>query len=466
MSAGRTPLPLANAPDWSSASLPSDGRRHAIQPADVHGRFQRARSLVYAALIALWAALPWLRVRGHPALFVDVDARALYLFGTTFNAQDTWLLFFLLTGIGFALVVATAVAGRVWCGWACPQTVFLEGVFRRVERWIEGPREERIRRNRGPWNAEKIARKVATHALYAIGAVIVAHIFLSYFASLPATLRMVRQRPSAHPEAFGWVLAMSAVFYLNFAWFREQLCVVLCPYGRLQSALLDKHSWVIGYDRRRGEPRGKKATAGAGDCVDCKRCVVVCPTGIDIRNGTQLECVACTACIDACDDIMGKLGRPRGLIRYDSEEGLAGRRRRLVRPRLVFYAALLVLGAVVALVAIRGRNDFEATLLRLPGEPFVVEGDEVREAVQLHLVNKRASEQRYRIDVEAEDAMRALVSIPTPRVSSLSDVRIPVFLSVSRHRFRSDLPFRIRISRDDGSGRPVVVSGMFLGPSG
>ena len=293
-------------------------------------------------------------IAGHPALFIDVAARRLFFFGMTFNSQDTWLLFFLLTGIGFALVYATALVGRVWCGWACPQTVFLEGIFRRIERFIEGPREIRMRRNAGPWNADKIARKMASHVFYGAFAVVIAHVFLSYFASLPATFRMVRQNPSAHPEAFAWAVAMSLVFYINFAWFREQLCVVLCPYGRLQSAMLDEHSLLVGYDSLRGEPRGKVSAEGAGDCVDCKRCVVVCPTGIDIRNGTQMECLACTACIDACDDVMDRLGRRRGLIRVDSEEGLAGRSRKLIRPRIVLYTALLAIGAVIALAAFRG----------------------------------------------------------------------------------------------------------------
>jgi polyferredoxin len=368
MTTNRVPLPPADPsdlPELLSAALPSDGRRHAIQPADVHGRYQRARRFVFAGLMALWAALPWVQIGGHPALFVNVDERQLFFFGMTFNAQDTWLLFFLLTGIGFGLVYATALAGRVWCGWACPQTVFLEGVFRRIERWVEGPRDRRMRRNAGPLTLEKIARKVAAHALYALCAVLIAHIFLSYFTSLPATFRMVRQNPAAHPEAFAFI----------------------CPYGRLQSAMLDEHSLVVGYDARRGEPRGRKGTPSAGDCVDCKRCIVVCPTGIDIRNGTQMECLACTACIDACDDVMDRLARPRGLIRYDSQEGLAGRARRWVRPRVLLYTTLLAVGASVATLAARSRNHFEATLLRLPGEPYIVEGGEVREAMQLHLVN-------------------------------------------------------------------------------
>jgi len=415
-------------------------------------------------LIALWAVLPWIDVGGHPAVFVDVESRELFLFGLVFNPQDTWLLFFLLTGVGFGLVYATALAGRVWCGWACPQTVFLDGVYRRLERWIEGGRERRIRRDAGPMTAEKLVRKTATHASFVLASLVIAHIVLSYFVSLAKTAAMVRESPGAHPEAFAWVLAVTTILYLNFAWFREQLCVVLCPYGRLQSALLDEHSLVIGYDARRGEPRGKKGAAGAGDCVDCKRCVVVCPTGIDIRNGVQMECVACTACVDACDEIMDRLGRPRGLVRYDSEGGLSGKARRILRPRIVLYTALLIVGAAVALVATRRRTDFEATLLRLPGEPYAMDGGDVRDAFQLHIVNKRAQSAQYRLDVDPAEGMSALVPMPTVTVDALGDVRVPLFVTVPRAMFRSEFPVHVRVTPLEGGEAPTTVTASFLGP--
>jgi len=456
-------LPIVS--EFSSASLPTDGRREKIQPADVRGRFQRARGVGFAFLIGLWAALPWVRVGGHPALFVDVESHELFLFGLTFNPQDTWLLFFLLSGIGFGLVYATALAGRVWCGWSCPQTVFLEGVYRRIERWTEGPREKRMRRDAGPMTAERVARKVASHAAFGVASLLIAHIVLSYFVSLPKTFAMVRQSPGAHPEAFAWVVVISSVLYLDFAWFREQVCVVLCPYGRLQSSLLDEHSLVVGYDARRGEPRGKKGAEGAGDCVDCKRCVVVCPTGIDIRNGVQMECLACTACIDACDEVMDKLDRPRGLIRYDSMDGLAGKPRRIVRPRVLLYTGLLVIGAVVAFVATRGRSDFEAALLRLPGEPYTTDGDGVRNGLEVHLVNKRAEAVEYRIDVDPAEGMTALVPMPTVIVAPLGDVRVPMFLTVASGHFRSEFPVRVRVGRTSAPGDATVVSATFLGPS-
>lgn len=449
--------------DLPSASLPSDGRRRRIQPADVRGRFDRARRAVFALLIGSWAALPWIRVGSHPAVFVDVEAHELYLFGLTFNPQDTWLLFFVVTGVGFGLVYATALAGRVWCGWACPQTVFLEGVYRKIERWIEGPREKRIRRDAGPMTLDRAARKTATHAAFLAASLAIAHIILAYFASIPQTVAMVRQSPGAHPEAFGWVVALTALLYANFAWFREQFCVVMCPYGRLQSALLDEHSLVVGYDARRGEPRGKKGTAGAGDCVDCKRCVVVCPTGIDIRNGLQMECLACTACIDACDDIMDRLGRPRGLVRYDSPDGLAGKPRRLLRSRIVLYSILGVIGAVVALVATRRRSDYEATLLRLPGAPYTLEATDVRDAFQVHVVNKRAEAVSYRVEVVPAAGMSALVPLPVVSVPPLGDVRVPFFVTVPRADFNAEFPVVVHVL-PAGRATMTTLTATFLGP--
>jgi cytochrome c oxidase accessory protein FixG len=398
-------------------------------------------------------------------VFLDVDSREFFLFGATFNAQDTWMLFFVLTGIGFGLVFATAVAGRVWCGWACPQTVFLEGIFRRIERLIEGPREKRMRRNAGAWTTDKVARKLLKHALFIAASFLVAHVFLSYFVSLPKTLAMVRQSPGAHPEAFAWAVVMTAAFYGNFAWFREQLCVVICPYGRLQSAMLDEHSLVVGYDARRGEPRGKKGTAGAGDCVDCRRCVVVCPTGIDIRNGTQMECLACTACIDACDEVMDRLGRKRGLVRYDSQDGLLGKPRKILRPRVYLYAVLLLIGLTVATLATGKRQDFEVGMLRLPGEPYTMEGGEVRNLLQLHLVNKRPYSAEYQVEVFPTPGLSAVVSMPAVTLPALSDARIPIILSVSRSAFHGDFAVRARVTRAADPRDTLVVSATFLGPS-
>ncbi|MEO8876337.1 MAG: cytochrome c oxidase accessory protein CcoG [Polyangiaceae bacterium] len=427
------------------------------------GRFHVARMICFAALIALWVVLPWIHIRGAPAIFLDVDARKFFLFGLTFNAQDTWLLFFLVSGVGFGLVYVTALAGRAWCGWACPQTVFLDGVFRRIERWIEGPRGKHVRRDAGPLTLSFVVRKIAKHLCYGIASILIAHIILAYFVSLPRELAMIRTSPAAHPEAFIWVLALTALIYGNFAWFREQFCVVMCPYGRLQSMLLDDDSLVVGYDSIRGEPRGKKGVEGAGDCVDCNRCVVVCPTGIDIRNGLQLDCIACTACIDACDDVMDQLGRERGLIRYDSTNGLDGKKTHILRPRMILYTALLVVGALAAWMATRARTDFEANLIRLSGAPYTIDGDEIRNSFDLHVVNKRGSAEIFDLQVDPIPNLNVVAPMSEIRLDSLADAHVPIFLSMPRATFVADTPFRVHLKRRDSENDTTVVVGTFLG---
>jgi cytochrome c oxidase accessory protein FixG len=444
-----------------TGSIARDGRRKRIVTADVRGRFDRARAVVFALLIGLWIALPWIHVGGAPAVFLDVEARKFFLFGLTFNAQDTWLLFFLLSGVGFGLVFVTAVAGRAWCGWACPQTVFLEGVYRRIERWIEGPREKHLRRDARGASAERALRKTVKHAAFVLVSIAIAHVVLAYFVSLPRAVAMVRASPTEHLEAFVWVTSIAALLYGNFAWFREQFCVVMCPYGRLQSVLLDDDSLVVGYDVKRGEPRGKRSQTGAGDCVDCKRCVVVCPTGIDIRDGLQMDCLACTACIDACDDVMDRLGRPRGLIRYDSPNGLAEKPRRFLRPRIFVYSAMLAVGAVVAAVAATARTDFEATVTRLAGAPYTIEADSIRNAFDLHVVNKRGARARFAIAVDAP-GVDAIVPVAHLDLDALADAHVPLFLTMPASRFQSDVPVRVHLVRE-GTSDALDVRASFLG---
>lgn len=410
--------------------------------------------------MVVWLAMPLVRLNGHPLVFVDVETRRFYLFGGTFNAQDIWLLFFLLTGLAFGLVYVTALLGRVWCGWACPQTVFLEGIFRPIERLTEGAREARIRLSKAPWGVEKMLRKGAKHALYILAALFVAHVFVSYFVSVPKMIQMVQKNPAEHPEAFAWALALTGIFYANFSWFREQMCLVVCPYGRLQSTLLDSDSLVVGYDERRGEPRGKVSDTGAGDCVDCKRCVVVCPTGIDIRNGLQVDCIACSACIDACDDVMAKVGRPKGLIRYDSQNGLAGNARRIVRPRLIIYTGLLVVGMIAAAIAFRKHEPFEANLLRLPGAPYTKVDGAIQNSFQVHLVNKSGDVQTFHLTPEGE-GLSFIVAMNDVSLQAMASVEIPLFVSTKNPK--GDQSFSIRVNRAVGND-VHRIEGRFLSP--
>ncbi len=429
-----------------ASSIGKDGARAFIHPADVHGRFTTLRQIGFYALIGLWALLPWVRVAGRPAVFLDVEARRFFLFGGSFDATSFWLVWFLLTGVLFALLLTTTTLGRVWCGYACPQTVFLEGVFRRIERVFEGNRNERMARDRARMSWSKAWRRVAKHASYVVAALVVSHMFVAYFVSMPSLLEMMTRAPSEHPHAFVWCFGVGAVLYGNFAWFREQLCLVVCPYGRLQSALLDDDSLVIGYDERRGEPRGRgKPAAGElrGDCVDCNRCVVVCPTGIDIRHGLQIDCIACAQCVDACDDVMERLHRPRGLIRYDSLRGLRGEARRFWRPRVLFYAlaGLVLVGA--GAFSVTTRDDIQARILRLRGMPYVVEDSMIRNAFEVHLVNDGDRPRRFEVAAtligvsgavaagDGEDASEIL------EVPPWADRRLTVVVRASRDSFRT-----------------------------
>jgi cytochrome c oxidase accessory protein FixG len=444
-----------------ASALRSDGRRNFVVPADVSGRFTLRRRLAYVLLIAIYVITPWVEIGGHPAVFLDIQRRAFYLFGATFNAQDFWMAFFLLSGLGFLLILATALWGRVWCGYACPQTVFLDGVFRRIERLIEGPRNARLKREKAGMTPLSVARKIAKHTAFILVSFVVAHVFLSYFVSIPALFDMMRDRPREHPEAFAWAFAMTGVMYFNFAWFREQLCIIICPYGRLQSVLTDAHTLVIGYDEARGEPRGKAKSAARGDCVDCARCVVVCPTGIDIRNGLQLDCIGCAACIDACDEVMHKLGRPQGLVRYDSLNGLSGKPKQFLRPRLYLYAFLGALGLAVATFALQRHTPFEANLLRLSGAAFVLSDDAqtVRNALELHLVNKRGDPVKFTLRPASGSELEYVIAQPSLTLPALGSQRVPVFVTGPNDRTARTL----RIVVDDGVA-PRTIEGPFVAP--
>jgi cytochrome c oxidase accessory protein FixG len=408
------------------SSLQKDGRRLKIYQADVSGRFTNVRRTFFVLLLGVLLTLPFTSIRGRPGIWLDVGERRFYLLGTTFNAQDTYLMFFVLTLAAFAVVALTTVLGRVLCGWLCPHTVILEGLFRPIERLFQGPRNLHMKRDAGGWTFERLWRTAATQLLYLLIAAGLAHILVAYFISIPRLLRMMSLGPSFHPEPFIWVSAVTALLYFNFAWFREQTCLVVCPYGRMQSVLFDRDSLVIGYDEKRGEPRERGGRKG--DCVDCNRCVVVCPTGIDIRNGLQVDCVACAACVDACDDVMRKIGKPTGLVRYDSQRGLAGEPRRMLRPRIIVYAALLLLLGVGLLTALQRRATFEANLLRLPGAPYELDGDSVRNAFQVHLINKNDRPERYRLAVIDSEGLQSVLPMHEVTLEASSSQTIPLFV--------------------------------------
>jgi cytochrome c oxidase accessory protein FixG len=383
-------MSVAKTPNLVSVTtINEDGSRYFLHPADVKGRWNVFRRVVGVLLIAIYVLLPWIPINGAPAVFLDVENRMFHLFGLTLVPQDLWVMFFAVSGLGFSLFFITSLLGRVWCGWACPYTVFLDHVYRRIERWIEGDAQARRKLDAAPWSAGKVMKRLFKHLLYVAIAALIAHVFLSYFVSLRRLYGFMHEGPLAHATAFGVVTFLTLVLWFCFGYFREQFCIIMCPYGRLQSALTDDETINVGYDAKRGEPRGAKGKA-KGDCVDCRRCVQVCPTGIDIRNGLQLECIGCTACIDACDDVMLRLERPKGLIRYDSLNGFAGKTRRILRPRIYAYCALALLGlCALTFVASKKARPYTVTVSRSGGTGFQSDSTSVRNLYKIRFINKR-----------------------------------------------------------------------------
>jgi cytochrome c oxidase accessory protein FixG len=453
----------------SVTTIRADGSRPYLHPADVRGRFATARRASALALIVFYLSLPWIKVNGFPAVFLDIAERRFHLFGITLAFQDLWLLFFVITGLGFSLFFLTALLGRVWCGWACPQTVFLDHVYRRIERWIEGDAVKRRALDEAPMSVTKFFRRGAKHTAYVVVSAVITHLFLAYYVSIPEVWHMMRAAPAEHWSAFGFIVVATGILYFNFAWFREQLCIVICPYGRIQSALIDEHSLVIGYDGTRGEPRhqpGQKAdpTAPAGDCVACNRCVQVCPTGIDIRQGLQMECIGCTACIDACDDVMTRLKRPRGLIRYDSQKAFLGGITRWLRPRTVLYFMLLVIGASVATWALSTVKPAAFGVTRMTGAPYIIDAEMVRNQFLVRIVNKRNEPARFRLALRnaPEDLCQTGFEAEV-QVEGMGELVQPLILQQRRKVYQGPFHFEVRVQDADGRfalSRPVE----FLGP--
>ncbi len=454
----------ANRPSLDSVTtIREDGSRPFIFPADVSGRFALARKISAFLLITFYLSLPWIQIGGFPAVFLDVAERRFHLFGWTLVAQDLWLMFFLISGLGFSLFFITALLGRIWCGWACPQTVFLDHVYRRIERWIEGNSVKRRALDEAPWNGEKIFKRGLKHLLYIIVSLTITHLFLAYFVSLQELWSMMHDQPLEHWSAFAFVFIFAGILYFNFAWFREQLCIVICPYGRLQSAMIDDDSMVIGYDANRGEPRGKLHDPNTGDCVACNRCVQVCPTGIDIRQGLQMECIGCTACIDACDEVMTRVHKPKGLIRYDSQNRFAGRATRWLRPRTILYGVLLLIGISVSSFALSTLKPVSASVTRITGAPYFVDDEVLRNQFLIRIINKRSHSDEYVVTVSAPLTFEQSGFTKALTIDSLVEAVGPLVLRVPRADYQGPFTFTVHIT-DPQKSFEVTREVEFLGP--
>lgn len=351
-------------------TVTEEGERVWIYPKKPQGRFYTARIILSYFLIAFLIAAPFIKINGHPFMLLNFIERHFVIFGLPFGPHDFYLFVLLMIAAFVFLFLFTVVYGRIFCGWLCPQTVFMEMIFRRIEYWIEGDARQQRALSKAPWDSKKILKKTVKHILFFTVSFVISNIFLAWIIGGEKLIEIISDPPSQHFTGLISISIFSLVFYSVFARFREQVCTMVCPYGRLQGVMLDENSIVIAYDHIRGEPRGKLHKGkeqDRGDCIDCNLCVDVCPTGIDIRNGTQLECVNCTACIDECDTVMEKIGKPRGLIRYASRNEIISGVRKKITPRVIGYTFVLLILFGVFTALFLSRSEVELTILRTPG---------------------------------------------------------------------------------------------------
>lgn len=378
----------------SVGTMDQTGKRRWVFPRKPKGRYTNYRTLVAIFLLALFFVLPFIKINGNPFLLINVVERHFYIFGQPFYPQDFFILALgAITSIVF-IILFTVVFGRIFCGWICPQTIFLEMVFRKIEYAIEGDRNKQMKLERQEWNAEKIWKRGLKWSIYIVISLIITHWMFMYIIGYEGVFSMVKQGPLNNFTSFLVMIIFTAAFYFTFAWFREQVCTLVCPYGRLQGVLIDKQTINVYYDFKRGENRSKyrkgedRAAAGKGDCIDCNQCVVVCPTGIDIRNGQQLECVNCTACIDACDEVMIKTGLPPGLIRYATEDEIEKELPFKFTNRTKAYTVVLALLVGFLGFLLYNRNAVEAKFIKPAGASFFVRENKITNTYNYTFLNK------------------------------------------------------------------------------
>lgn len=481
------------------ATVDEKGKRIWMYPKQAKGRFANARTYLGWFLLVLLFAGPFLKIQGEPILLFNILERRFILFGLPFAPQDFHLFVLAMLTLMVFVILFTVVYGRLFCGWVCPQTIFMEGVFRKIEYLIEGDAAAQRRLNNSPWTREKILKKILKQGIFFAIAVLIANVFLSYIIGVEQVFKIITDPVSQHLGGFIGMLIFSFVFYFVFSYLREQVCIAICPYGRLQGVLLDRSSIVIHYDFVRGEPRGKvrkgkeqpdaqirnlvrqapegpvseplapgahpveQVQKSLGDCIDCKLCIAVCPTGIDIRNGTQLECINCTACIDACDEVMDKVQRPRGLIRYDSFNGVSAGKRRIFTPRVIAYTAVLAVLLGINVFLLSSRSDVEALILRTPGMLYQkVDESHLSNLYNYQIINKTKEEFPIGLRTRTKGAVLKPVGV-IPKTKATDVVEGAFFIEMEKaHVTGRKTPVIVEIY----SGDQVLdrVKTNFLGP--
>ena len=448
-----TPLPSDNEKFRDEiATVDERGKRIWIYPKMPKGFYTNLRSKLSWVFLALLFGMPFIKINGDPFMLFNIMERRFIIFGVNFMPQDFYLFVIAMLIFIVFIVLFTVVFGRLFCGWVCPQTIFMEMVFRKIEYWIEGDANAQKRLNKAPWTTDKIIKKVSKQGLFFGISVLIANTFLAYIIGVDEVYSIITDSISEHLVGFSAMIIFSFVFYFVFSYMREQVCIAICPYGRLQSVMLDKDSIVVAYDFERGEPRGKikksrkqkeeeqpevQLKQNFGDCIDCGLCVQVCPTGIDIRNGTQLECVNCTACMDACDEVMIKIGREEELIRYDSLSGIEKGHKKIWTPRVMAYSGVLAALVVLEIFLFALRTDVETLLLRTPGLLF----QEVNELTISNLynyqvINKTTKEYNIEFRLKTDYGNIKLVG-ETPLVKKNDIAKGGLFIELPKDKLKS-----------------------------
>lgn len=455
--------PLIPAAEMVLPTLQGDGHRRWLNPALAQGKYWRRRRLLAYALIAFFVTLPHLRWNGKPIVLLDIGAMQFTFFGHTFYPTDTMLVALLMLTAFFAVMWLTALGGRLWCGWGCPQTVYLEFLFRPIDRIFSGT----VGKGGKPKSSTHLWMQIGRFVAYLACSMFLAHTFLSYFVGTDQLAAWMQLSPLEHPSAFGVMAVATIGLMYNFMFFREQLCMVACPYGRFQSVMLDRKSLIVTYDIHRGEPRhkGKRMDEKVGACIDCGHCTAVCPTGIDIRKGLQMECIHCTQCIDACDEVMRRIKQPLGLIRYSSQDALAGNPHSWLRARTLVYPILMLTTATLFAAVLTLKFAFDVRVLRSPGAPFTINPDRMlQNNFQLRLVNRAQGPQTYRVTMKEPAHATATWSDSEPHLAPSDSKLVPLTITipVSSIAGRGELDGKLEICDDAGNMREVALK--LLGP--
>lgn len=464
----KKPAPGSEAFRDRVATIDEKGKRVWLFPQKPSGKLYNWRTILTVLYLVALFGLPFVKVNGHPLFLFDVTHRKFILFGQIFWPQD-----FFIFAVGMLLFIVfvalfTVVFGRVFCGWMCPQTIFMEMVFRKIEYWIEGDAAHQKMLDKAPWDGKKILKKTSKWIAFWVLSFIIANTFLSYIIGVDELKKLATEPLSQHVGGFIGLIVFTSVFFGVYLRFREQVCTVVCPYGRLQGVLLDKNSIIVAYDYKRGEARGKfkknQPREDLGDCIDCMQCVKVCPTGIDIRNGTQLECVNCTACIDACNRMMDAVGLPRDLIRYASENSIQNGRQKFWTTRVIAYVAVMVLLLATETFLLVTRTDVGVNILRTAGQLYQErENGRISNLYSYKLINKTYADKKLALKPENFKGEIQLVGRQVLKVAKESDAGGQMFIVLNKEDVR-DRKTELKLGVWEGNKKLETISTTFLGP--